>query len=63
MKCFFMISGNMRKDALSMVKVSLKGGVIKEYESGITAAEVAKDLGAGLYKAACACLLYTSRCV
>ena len=35
MKCFFMISGNMRKDALSMVKVSLKGGVIKEYESGI----------------------------
>ncbi|WP_077533421.1 threonine--tRNA ligase [Massiliimalia massiliensis] len=38
-----------------MVKVSLKGGVIKEYESGITAAEVAKDLGAGLYKAACAC--------
>lgn len=38
-----------------MIHVTLKGGVVKEYEAGITAAEVAKDLGAGLYKSACAC--------
>lgn len=37
-----------------MIKVQLKGDVIKEYEKGITIAEVAKDLGMGLYKAACA---------
>lgn len=38
-----------------MIQVTLKGGVIKEYEAGTTAALVAKDLGAGLYKASCAC--------
>ena len=37
-----------------MINVTLKGGVVKEFESGTTAAEVAKSLGAGLYKAACA---------
>ena len=37
-----------------MINVTLKGGVVKEYEAGTTAAEVAKSLGAGLYKAACA---------
>lgn len=36
-----------------MIKISLKDDV-REYESGITVAEVAKSLGAGLYKAACA---------
>ena len=36
-----------------MVKVSLKGDV-KEFENGITVAGIAKSLGAGLYKAACA---------
>lgn len=36
-----------------MINVTLKGGVVKEYENGITAMEVAKDLGMGLYKAAC----------
>ena len=36
-----------------MVKVSLKGD-IREFESGTTIAEIAKSLGAGLYKAACA---------
>ncbi|NLG92975.1 MAG: threonine--tRNA ligase [Clostridiales bacterium] len=35
-----------------MVKVSLKGEV-KEFESGITVAEIAKSIGMGLYKAAC----------
>ncbi len=35
-----------------MVKIDLKGQV-KEFESGITAAEVAKSIGMGLYKSAC----------
>ncbi len=38
-----------------MIKVTLKGNVVKEYESGISVAEIAKDLGAGLYKSACCC--------
>ncbi|HHW46798.1 MAG TPA: threonine--tRNA ligase [Clostridiales bacterium] len=37
-----------------MVKITLKGNVVKEYESGVTPAMVATDLGAGLAKAACA---------
>ena len=36
-----------------MIKVTLKDGSVKEFESGITAMEVAKSLGMGLYKAAC----------
>lgn len=36
-----------------MINVTLKGGTVKEYENGITAMEIAKDLGMGLYKAAC----------
>lgn len=36
-----------------MVKVTLKGDV-REYEAGTTIAEIAKSIGAGLYKAACA---------
>ena len=36
-----------------MVKIDLKGQV-KEFENGITAAEVAKSIGMGLYKSACA---------
>ena len=38
-----------------MVKVTLKDGSVKEYESGITAADIAKDISMGLYRAACAC--------
>ncbi len=38
-----------------MINVELKGGVVKEFEMNITAADVAKSLGAGLYKAVCAC--------
>ena len=38
-----------------MISVELKGGVVKEYETNTTAADVAKSLGAGLYKAVCAC--------
>ena len=40
-----------------MINVTLKDGVVKQYEQGTTAAEVAKSLGAGLYKAACAAKL------
>ena len=38
-----------------MIKVTLKGGVVNEYESGISVAEIAKSISMGLYKAACAC--------
>lgn len=37
-----------------MVKVTLKGGIVKEYDNGTTILDIAKSLGAGLYKAACA---------
>ncbi len=36
-----------------MVKITLKGDVIKEYDNGITIAEIAKSIGMGLYKSAC----------
>lgn len=36
-----------------MIKVTLKGDV-REFESGVSVAEVAKSIGAGLYKSACA---------
>ncbi len=38
-----------------MIQVTLKGGAVKEFDAGVTAADVAKSLGTGLYKAACAC--------
>lgn len=38
-----------------MIKITLKDDIVKEFESGTTAAQVAKSLGMGLYKAACAC--------
>ncbi len=37
-----------------MIKITLKGDVVKEYEQGITAYEVAKDISMGLAKSACA---------
>ncbi len=37
-----------------MIQIKLKGDVIREYEPGTTVADVAKSLGAGLFKAACA---------
>lgn len=36
-----------------MIKVELKGGTVKEFENGVTPAEVAKSIGMGLYKAVC----------
>ena len=38
-----------------MSNVTLKGGVVKEYENGTTAMEIAKSIGMGLYKAVCIC--------
>ncbi|MBO5021329.1 MAG: TGS domain-containing protein, partial [Clostridia bacterium] len=37
-----------------MIKVTLKGDVVKEFESGLTAYEIAKEISMGLAKAACA---------
>ncbi len=36
-----------------MIKVTLKGDVVKEYDNGTTIAEIAKSIGMGLYKSAC----------
>lgn len=36
-----------------MIKVELKGGVVKEFDSNITPVEIAKSIGAGLYKSVC----------
>ena len=36
-----------------MIKVDLKGSE-KEFENGVSVAEVAKSIGMGLYKSACA---------
>ena len=44
-----------------MIKVDLKG-TIKEFEAGITAAEVAKSIGMGLYKSACAARIDGEAC-
>ena len=41
------------KGEIFMVNIELKGGVVKEFDDGITAMEAAKSLGMGLYKAAC----------
>lgn len=40
-----------------MINVTLKGGVVKQYQQGVSVEEVVKDLGAGLYKASCACII------
>ncbi len=45
-----------------MIKITLKGNVIKEFDDNITAAEVAKSLGSGLYKASCACKINGEVC-
>ena len=37
-----------------MVSVKLKGNIVKEYEKGTTVSDIAKSLGMGLYKSACA---------
>lgn len=37
-----------------MIKITLKGGVVKEYPENTTVAQVAESLGQGLFRAACA---------
>lgn len=38
-----------------MLNITLKGGVVRQFAEGITAADAAKEISMGLYKAACAC--------
>ena len=45
-----------------MIKVTLKGGVIREFENGITPFEVAKEIGAGLAKSVCAASVDGKEC-
>ncbi len=45
-----------------MIHVTLRDGEIRQFEEGATALEVAKSLGAGLYKAACACKINGEAC-
>ena len=44
-----------------MIKVDLKG-TVREFEAGVTAAEVAKSIGMGLYKSACAARVNGEAC-
>jgi len=36
-----------------MIKITLKGGIVREFADGITAADAAKEISMGLYKACC----------
>ena len=45
-----------------MMHVTLKDGSVKEFENGISVMEIVKGLGAGLYKAACACKVNGELC-
>lgn len=38
-----------------MIKVTLKGGVVKEFEKGISVVDITKSISMGLYRVACAC--------
>ena len=59
-QAFFMPNPAERM-AEAMVKIDLKGQV-KEFESGITPAQVAKSIGMGLYKSACAARIDGKTC-
>ena len=45
-----------------MIHVTLKDGSVKEFENGTSVMEIVKGLGAGLYKAACACKVHGELC-
>jgi len=45
-----------------MIKLKLKDGSVREVESGLSAAEIAKGIGMGLYKSACACKINGRLC-
>jgi len=38
-----------------MIQITLRDGIVKDFDAGTTALEVARSLGSGLFKAACAC--------
>lgn len=38
-----------------MMNITLKGGEVRQFEAGLSAAEIAKSISMGLYKAACVC--------
>ncbi|MEG1641413.1 MAG: TGS domain-containing protein, partial [Ruthenibacterium sp.] len=42
------------KEETTMIQVTLKGDVVKEFDAGVSVADVAKSIGMGLYKSACA---------
>ena len=37
------------------MQITLKGGEVRSFENGLTAAEIAKQISGGLYRAACVC--------
>ena len=45
-----------------MINVTLKDGVVRQYEEGTSILEIAKSLGAGLYKAACLGMVNGEKC-
>ena len=45
-----------------MINVTLKDGVVRQYEEGVSVLEIAKSLGAGLYKAACLAMVNGEKC-
>jgi len=45
-----------------MIKLKLKDGSVREVESGLSAADIAKGIGMGLYKSACACKINGRLC-
>ena len=52
----------MRKDVSTMIKLTLKDGSVREAENGVSAAEVIKGIGMGLYKSACSVKLNGKVC-
>ncbi|NLA77747.1 MAG: threonine--tRNA ligase, partial [Clostridiales bacterium] len=40
-----------------MIKVTLRGGDVREFENGVTPEDIAKQISMGLYKNLCACLI------
>lgn len=45
-----------------MIKVTLKGGVVKEFDRGVTPFEIAQSIGAGLAKSVCAAKVDGKEC-
>ncbi len=44
------------------MNITLKGGIVREFETGISIAEIAKQIGMGLYKSACAGVINGTVC-